>query len=731
LLEHPGGLPQGYDTLYHAYRTAELGRQWEAGVYFPRWADSFYYGYGYPVFHYYASSTYALASAYRWLMGGEALGALRFLIAFSVLLAGGGMYLAGRQFWGREAGLTAALVYVYSPYLLQTNPYVRGALPELLACALFPWILWRFSVLCDPPPHRRAWAFSLIGASGLLGLLILTHNLMALAMAAFLGGYLLWQRAPGRVWLAYALGMGLAAAFWLPVLAERGAVQLDQLVGVAELDYRRFFVPTGDLLGWEAFSDAGALNGPFPHYQIGFPAWIGLLGFLLALWHREKGAPLFFGLAGLALLFLMTPQAALVWEALPPLAYLQFPSRLLGLAALCAAMLGGYAASRLRAGVILLWLGLAITAGPLLYMPHWQLETLATDLAAYHASEVAGVQRGTTFTGEFLPHGVKISPGPNPRLLADFADGPPVDKLHREVLPPGVEAELLAYSPQAYRWRVNSPAPFELEILTFYWPGWRARINGEPVPIQVSDPHGWMRVQIPAGQSEFSLRLESTPPRNWGYFLSGLSALSLGLMAWRWPLVPPPAKPAEPTNSKLSLGLIFLGGGVFALTLLLGPELAESRNSRPGEARPAQVQTDYHFGEGIRLLGYDLSDSSPGRGEGLRLALYWYADSPPAYAYASFVHLSAGDTPPLSQSDRANPGGLPTVLWTPEGYVYDLHYLPLPPDLGPGTYELRVGLWTCEGLPVGQDCGNGLRLGVTGGGEFLGDRLLLATITVK
>ena len=38
LLLNPG-LPNGPDVLYHTYRTAEMARSWQHGVFLPRWAD--------------------------------------------------------------------------------------------------------------------------------------------------------------------------------------------------------------------------------------------------------------------------------------------------------------------------------------------------------------------------------------------------------------------------------------------------------------------------------------------------------------------------------------------------------------------------------------------------------------------------------------------------------------------------------------------------------------------
>src|SRR5690606_31125548 len=75
--------------------------------------------------------------------------------------------------------------------------------------------------------------------------------------------------------LALILGVGLAAYFWLPVMAEQGAARLGNLTAVAQLDFRHFFVPLGELLAFSPRPDAGAINGLAVHQlNLGVAQWI-------------------------------------------------------------------------------------------------------------------------------------------------------------------------------------------------------------------------------------------------------------------------------------------------------------------------------------------------------------------------------------------------------------------------------------------------------------------------
>ncbi|MBZ0281330.1 MAG: hypothetical protein K8L97_11365, partial [Anaerolineae bacterium] len=293
LLYRPG-LPNGDDVLYHVFRASEMDRTWAHGVLMPRWAETFYTGYGAPVFHYYASLTYYLTSILARL-GLDAVNGMRALIALGTWMGAAGMYGFTRAYAGKAGGVIAALCYAYSPYILYTEPYSRGAYPEMMAFALFPLVMWSFSRLLRRG-GIKAFTLSAVG----LGALIITHNLMALVLTGLLAAWVVsYQlsvisfqlKAKSQALtannqhfrkglfglLAVGVGVGLAAYFWLPVVREGNAAHLNNLTGfagVSELDYRRFFVPLNHLLAHSPRADAGALNGLEHQLNLGVAQWV-------------------------------------------------------------------------------------------------------------------------------------------------------------------------------------------------------------------------------------------------------------------------------------------------------------------------------------------------------------------------------------------------------------------------------------------------------------------------
>lgn len=143
------------------------------------------------------------------------------------------------------------------------------------------------------------------------------------------------------------------------------------------------------------------------------------------------------------------------------------------------------------------------------------------------------------------------------------------------------------------------------------------------------------------------------------------------------------------------------------------------RSKGTGAPAPAvQVERRAEFGQGLRLVGYDLSDPNPQPGVEMEVSLHWQAMEQAGVAYTAFLHLVATGDRGVAGVDEEVLGGLyQPVLWPKDVTLIDRHSLALPADLPPGRYRLDLGLYPTGApeqlLPVGE-----------------GDRLPLADLTV-
>jgi hypothetical protein len=373
----PGYFWGAHDARHNVYFLFEFDRAWQDGIYFPRWAPDFTFGYGYPFWIVYAPLATYLGQAFHLLgFGWEA--SVKLVLCLSIVASGLAMYGFVASWAGRRAGLVAAVAYIYIPYHL-VDVYVRAALAESVALVFLPLCLWAFRETVIRP--RLA---ALTAAALAFGGLMLTSNLVALVFASVLAAYLamhvlrrLNAAQPWRNWssastlpllgnllhlsltplLALALGFGLSAAFSLPALAEFRFVNREQWYG-------QYYNPFNHFIYWfQLFSPTWGFGISIPgpddrlSFQLGIaPTLLSVLGLAAAWTRRSAGSTpaasaarttsadlraeawFFAGLSVVAV-FLMLPVSAWAWQALPNVKFAQFPWRYLMLTAVGLAIL--------------------------------------------------------------------------------------------------------------------------------------------------------------------------------------------------------------------------------------------------------------------------------------------------------------------------------------------------------------------------------------------------------
>jgi len=118
---------------------------------------------------------------------------------------------------------------------------------------------------------------------------------------------------------------------------------------------------------------------------------------------------------------------------------------------------------------------------------------------------------------------------------------------------------------------------------------------------------------------------------------------------------------------------------------------------QPPPAPPQHPLANVQFGESIALLGVDLPPTPLQPGQVLTFTLHWQALTPIAQNYTVFAHLLDSTGILQAQQDNApQQGRYPTSGWDAGETIIDPYTLPLPANLVPGDYTLRVGLYLAE-----------------------------------
>ncbi len=714
----------GFDNVFHLWRAVQIEALLRQGVLFSRWAPHMAQGYGYPLYQFQSPFSAYLAAGLH-LAGLDWALALNVVYALAVVASGWAAWLLARDLWGDKGAVVTAVAYMYAPYHAYVALY-RASLSETVAWAIVPLVLWGL----------RRWQVgrTRLGlATAVLSfiLLIFTHDVTAYAFLPFMGGWVLAMALAERSWaslwrglLALALGMGGSAFFWLPAIAERHFVQFDRATSAWPFLYFNNFLPLSQLLALPRQADPSLLND-WPERGLGaLLALLAVAGTAVA-WRRLPGQRWLTGYLALALVGYVALVVAVsrpLWGAFPLLQPFQFPWRFLAPATLAAALLCGglVAVNRNPLSVIrkpttddgsrITNYGLPLLLVVLLSAAHWGwlypqhcAPPADTSLAGMVAWEAATATVGTTASAELLPTAVRQMPSAETDTPVWAARLSPAD------LPEGSQIFTAVYHPLRAEIEMETAVPFTARFRTFYFPGWRAWVDGEEVPIVTGDPDGLITFAVPDGRHTLTVAFGETRLRLLANLISLLSLAALAFILWRTPAAHRKAEIQTPIPARWWLALLVVGLALLAIKwLLVDPGYTPLRHSRLSETGLAGFAAPFvTFGSPdnpaqIRLLGMEDWPTAVPADQPLPVTLYWQALAALETEYR--VGLVLVDETGIRWSttdlrdDRWSRAAPTTTAWPLDQYARTALLVDLLPGTPPGAYTLQLSLFDRESL---------------------------------
>jgi len=680
------GLPNTADGALHLFRSLELVEAWRTGDMYPRWAPHFCFGFGYPIFNYVPPLLRYLAGATS-LAGLTMQDAMKVVVALGVVAGSFGVFLFVSRFCSMPAAAIAGCAYALAPVRL-FEVYIQGNYPQLLATAVMPYCLLAACSLGEGAGKR---AFILLGTS--TSFLFLCHNISALLFFPIFVAYAGWhaarckdRRMPLVLALALLSGALMASFFVLPAWLERPFVQTERL-RVGFFDFRHYFVDLPELLAFPQRLDFRCANPYFPR-SVGGHVVLAALPSLAMLGRnvRARGEVAFMWASVGLCLFMASPVSEPVWSAVPVLAYVEFPARVLNVAGLALAVLVGAAVDAWAGYLHGAWLPFALTiviigACPYLFprkpFIDWSGATV-TDVVQFESESGA---LGTTSAGEYLPRAVTERPS------ADWWEW-------------FQNVEVRERTSRTVRLTVEAEKAGSLALPVFYFPDWQAEVDGMPAEVRVQHLRGMAQVRVPQGVHDVILRLADTPVRvmAWKLSLIGVGLLIVGAI-----VVPSGQRGCECAglaSDGWSLIIAAAGSVMFLVvkaTYLEPRTMAFRSYSPPGTVVGAQHALRESFGGRVALLGYSIQRNLPVQGEPLSVTLYWQPLMDLDRDYVAMVRMeSLVDGRVFLTSRHENPGGIPSSHWHPALFVEDRHTLRLPADLPAVRYAVRVALYDAQ-----------------------------------
>lgn len=521
------GASNGHSIVYNLVWLKNFSAQVAQGDLYPRWLMDMNHGGGSPVFFFYAPLPFFISTIPALLLSGSKL---TIQLAWGewllIALSGVAFYRFASRRYEHGIALVGAVLYMLLPYHFEIDLWRRQDVGELANYIWMPLVLYYTEKLFD---GRRAVS----GLAVSYSLMMMSHLPSALLFSLGIAGYVAvllwhlhsWKQFP-RFASAIAVGILLAAVYWVPALFSEQYVRADKL-WTPYFDFHRWFFPIGEAPHHDSSSHDFAAR---LFTVIGVTTAIFLLYWLSAFrWRKTVGTRRLIGSLALAAVawFFMSPVSTVVWENAPELSKVQFPWRIAMVVDLATAIAGLYAIHCWREHRDWFGLGALLSGAGLLV---WCLATANVmhkldpfDNAWWVTGRDNAVRNGLD-APEYTTLWNKSKSPDTSIEIADF---------ERVIFPKSAGAiSVERWAPRKINLQVNLREATTVMVRQFYFPNWRARVNAKQINLSPAPVNGLLSMHLPAGNYVVRLRLISSPQELVGATLSLAGLLMLLLGAW-------------------------------------------------------------------------------------------------------------------------------------------------------------------------------------------------------
>jgi uncharacterized membrane protein len=525
---HAGFFPIHDNT--QVQRVFEMSKSLRDGMIPVRWVLDLGFGYGYPIFNFYAPFAYYVGSFIN-LLGFNALMATKIMMVLGILVSGASMYLFAKEVWGKAGGVLASLLYVFAPFHA-VDIYVRGDVAEFWAYALTPFVFYGLLNVHKSSKFR----FVIIGALAFAGLII-SHNLTAFmatpfilmfAVLLFLGN----KKTGINLLLTLILGLLLSAFYWMPALTEINYTNVFSQIG-GGADYKDHFVCLSQL--WSSpWGFGGSVKGCID----GLSFMIGKLQILLFIlsvlitfvaWKLNKVFDkkiilvVFFSFLLLVSIFLTLDYSKPVWDFIKPMAVLQYPWRFLLMVAFCISFIAGgfiyFIDSLFKNKSVVLVIAIVLSLIIVGFSDKYFIAQAYFQVSSQDFTSVKVIKFDTSkISSEYMP---KNFQKPN-----NFSQIPNLQKLSTK----DILIVLVKQKTQGAEFKINVKKTGNYIFPIAYFPAWKANLDSKE--IKILEEKSGISVNLPSGQHNLKFTFIQTPVERISNLISiaGILSIILGII---------------------------------------------------------------------------------------------------------------------------------------------------------------------------------------------------------
>jgi hypothetical protein len=438
------------------------------------------FGYGYPLFNFYAPAFYFFSEIFH-LLGFSFVNSIKIVLVLIKIIGAIGIFLLSKS-------LLATSLFVFAPYQA-TNLFVRGAFPELLALNLIPWIFYFFK--------KKKYLLSTI----FLALLLLSHTLTSITVLLILIPYLIFFIKDYKNQIISILSaFGLSSFFLLPSFFEKNLVTIETMTQ-GYFHYIIHFATLYQLFISRFWGYGASLWGPKDDMaiSIGLMQWLVPLLTLFFLWKNKKISKkiIFYSLSALFFIFLTHNKSTFIWQLFPFMAYFQFPWRFIGISVFLLSLIS----AKLKINKILI--SILIITTIFLNINYFK-EDIWYKNYDYDKKKLSGLA-----LKDYWPkYGEKI---PNEYIYNKYI----IKKSNKVTGQVNIK---------------NDNTTIYLPVV--YFPNWSLTVNEKPYKYQIDKEYGQIKFKLNQGLHTISLSFHNTPIRTIANYISLLSITILPFL-WR------------------------------------------------------------------------------------------------------------------------------------------------------------------------------------------------------
>jgi len=502
-----------HDGIFHIYRTEEALSMLKFKEFPLRWAGNFDQGFGMPLFTFVYPLPYYITSIISYFT--SSILAVKILTILAYLSGGLGIFKLFQK-KGSLLAFTLALIYLMTPYQF-LNIFVRGALGEILALGIIPWVLYSFSSLAENNSKLK-WYHPIP-----LALLLVAHNFLGILFSIFFIGYVLFQKNhKSQAFIGLLLSFGLASFFLIPMIGEKNMLY-SYIHPDLNFRFDQHFVYFKQLIysKWDYWY---SLPGPDDgmSFQLGFvQIFLVITGIVFTIFNRKR-TPLgiYLVIAYLGSIFLMLSRSFPIWHVIPILQSIQFPWRFLFMSTILTPLLAFPMLLALSKKKYFPYLLVGLMIFNFVNIRNYRRPIKYLDLTEYtDLYRLYYNKTSTTFRTEILPKwSVPAERYKTDELLVNSGN---------------MIIDSLATTPLAVSTTINNkldPVTARITILRNYYPGWTCVMDGKTTISLSPTEDGMITMQPKIGVHTYIMTMNSTNIEKASNLLSFISVFGLGVL---------------------------------------------------------------------------------------------------------------------------------------------------------------------------------------------------------